>query len=127
MALVVEYHEELEQDLLPGIDLLDLWRGRLSFRRVELLIRHLPGDSKTFRAMNPDAAEIATWDIGHYLQAIEIDLIGQAHFQNWEPIERPHQRVEKRRRADSLSRALEAQRRRQIERERRRASTGIDA
>lgn len=29
------------------MDLLDLWRGRLSFRRLALLIRHLPSDSWT--------------------------------------------------------------------------------
>lgn len=34
-----------------GIDLLDLWRGRLSPRRVAVLIRGLPPDSATARSM----------------------------------------------------------------------------
>ena len=39
----------MEADLLRyySIELVDLWRGRLSFRRLALLIRHLPSDSWT--------------------------------------------------------------------------------
>jgi hypothetical protein len=39
----------VEADLLRyySIDLMDLWRGGLSFRRLALLIRHLPSDSWT--------------------------------------------------------------------------------
>lgn len=124
VALVVEHHEELEYDLLPEIDLLDAWRGRLSFRRLDVLIRHLATDSATFRAMDPDAAEAASWSTSEHLQALSVDLFGKANFKNYEPLERPHQRVEKRRREAAFSRALEAQRLRQIERERLRASTG---
>jgi hypothetical protein len=39
----------VEADLLRyfQVDLLDLWRGRLSYRRLALLIRHLPSESWT--------------------------------------------------------------------------------
>jgi hypothetical protein len=48
----------VEADLLRyfSIDLMDLWRGRLSFRRLALLIRHLPSESWTQTALR-DAAE----------------------------------------------------------------------
>jgi len=48
----------VEADLLRyfQVDLLDLWRGRLSFRRLALLIRHLPADSWTQTALR-DAAD----------------------------------------------------------------------
>lgn len=46
------WHSELEYDLAAlGIDLLDFWRGTLSPRRLEVLIRHLPPTSATKRAM----------------------------------------------------------------------------
>lgn len=124
MALVVEHHEAIEHDLLPAIDLLDVWRGRLSFRRLDLLIRNLPASSATFRALDPDAAEASSWGTTQHLLALQVDLFGKANFKNYEPLERPHQRVEKRRQAAAFSRALEAQRQRQLERERLRASTG---
>ena len=96
MALVVEYHEELEVDLAP-VDLLDLWRGRLSFRRLELLIRHLdPRTSELVRAVNPDLSEMAEWDATSYLIAHLIDTTAAAHFKNPKPFPRPAQRIEQR-------------------------------
>jgi hypothetical protein len=49
--------DALEADLLAcyGVDLLDLYRGRLSFRRVCVLIGHLPQNAAVWRAINPDA------------------------------------------------------------------------
>lgn len=39
--------------MLPfGIDFLDLWRRKLSLRRLFLLLHELPGDAPLFRAMN---------------------------------------------------------------------------
>lgn len=62
MALVVEYHEELEIDLLgQGVDLLDFWRGTLTPRRLDLLVKHLPPGSATLQAMDPDIARVAAW------------------------------------------------------------------
>ncbi|NUT47322.1 MAG: hypothetical protein HOV94_08420 [Saccharothrix sp.] len=38
-----------------GLDLLDLYRGRLSFRRVCAVVAHLPDDAAVWRATGPDA------------------------------------------------------------------------
>lgn len=38
-----------------GIDLLDFYRGDLSFRRLCALVRHLPEGSAVWRVLNPDA------------------------------------------------------------------------
>jgi hypothetical protein len=47
----------VEADLLryyPSIELMDLWRGRLSFRRLALLIRYLPSESWTQTALRDE-------------------------------------------------------------------------
>lgn len=56
--LLSEHSEAIEADLLRyfSVDLMDLWRGRLSYRRLSVLIRKLPGDSWTQTALR-DAAE----------------------------------------------------------------------
>ncbi|MBP2320494.1 hypothetical protein JOF56_000879 [Kibdelosporangium banguiense] len=46
----------LEVDFLAyGVDLLDLYRGRLSFRRVCALVEHLPDDAAVWRTAGPQA------------------------------------------------------------------------
>lgn len=53
-ATVAEHHSALEADLArfyPGTDLLDLWRGRLSWRRLAQLIRWLPPDAALYQSM----------------------------------------------------------------------------
>lgn len=90
MALVCEYHEELENDLLKqDVDLLDLWRGRITFRRLATLIRHLPDDSLLIRAADPDRALLSSWGPAEYQRAMLLDLFGKANFQNWKPVPRP--------------------------------------
>jgi hypothetical protein len=37
------------------VDLLDLYRGSLSYRRVCALVAHLPDDAAVWRAIHPDA------------------------------------------------------------------------
>jgi len=46
----------VEADLLRfySIDLMDLWRGRLSFRRLALRIRYLPSESWTQTALRDE-------------------------------------------------------------------------
>ncbi|MEO6081561.1 MAG: hypothetical protein ABIQ18_00445 [Umezawaea sp.] len=47
--------EALEIDCLRlGVDLLDLYRGDLSLRRVCAIVAHLPPDSALWRALHPD-------------------------------------------------------------------------
>ncbi|MFD8494271.1 hypothetical protein [Amycolatopsis sp. NPDC059657] len=46
--------EALETDLLRcGVDLLDLYRGTLSYRRVCALVTHLPDDAAVWRVLDP--------------------------------------------------------------------------
>jgi hypothetical protein len=47
------------------VDLLDLYRGRLSFRRVCVLVEHLPDDAAVWRTAGPDAG----WPRTDYLLA----------------------------------------------------------
>jgi hypothetical protein len=59
-ALLVEHGEAVEADLaFRGIDLLDLWRGGLSYRRLGLLIAALPPESLTKTAARNVAGEEA--------------------------------------------------------------------
>jgi hypothetical protein len=48
------------------VDLLDLYRGRLSFRRVCVLVEHLPDDAAVWRTAGPDAG----WTRTDYLLAV---------------------------------------------------------
>lgn len=76
-ALLREHGEEIEADLLRvyGVDLLDLWRGRLTPRRLLVLIRGLPPGSALGRAMGGDvslsdevtAVRMAAWQICCYI------------------------------------------------------------
>lgn len=53
LSLIREHGDAIEADLaFRGYDLLDLWRGKLSPRKVDVLIRGLPADSATRMAMN---------------------------------------------------------------------------
>ncbi|MGW5876709.1 hypothetical protein ACWFMI_09210 [Nocardiopsis terrae] len=57
------------------IELADLWRGRLSLRRLAVLVRHLPPDSATAVAAGGDG-----WTLTHYLQADTVHATtGQPH------------------------------------------------
>ncbi|MEU6826331.1 hypothetical protein ABZ921_37440 [Streptomyces atriruber] len=76
---VDEHAEALEADLLRfyGLDLLDWHRGRLSSRRLAVLIRHLPRDGAVARETEGEAAE---WSVGDYLLAHVVDQLADA---NW--------------------------------------------
>lgn len=113
MALVIEYHEDLEYDLhvrCNGVDLLDFWRGTLSPRRLTLLLRRLPTDSMFFRKAYPDDARIAEWGPTEYLLADIFDLtyagLAAGSKQKPEPYPRPAAVIEKKRRDDARHKAL---------------------
>lgn len=79
--VVRDYFEELEADLLEffGIDLLDIWRGRLSLRRVGVLINSLmrkAGRSTLLMAMN-DKTE---WTEDTYLLARISDAMETSNY-----------------------------------------------
>jgi len=59
------------------VDLLDWHRGRLSSRRLAVLVRHLPRDSATLREIHADAAD---WSVTDYLLANAVDQLAEA---NW--------------------------------------------
>lgn len=55
------FPEEIEADLAyRGIDVGDWWRGGMSSRRLVLLVKHLPDDSATKRAMAEDPWPLMT-------------------------------------------------------------------
>lgn len=74
-----EHAEALEADLLRhyGVDLLDWHRGRLSSRRLAVLVRHLPRDSVTLRELHGEAAD---WSVTDHLLASVVDQLAEA---NW--------------------------------------------
>ncbi|MFE7572418.1 hypothetical protein ACFU76_36690, partial [Streptomyces sp. NPDC057539] len=74
-----EHAEALEADLLRhyGLDLLDWHRGRLSSRRLAVLLQHLPRDSAVARELHGEAAE---WSPTDYLLAQVIDQLAES---NW--------------------------------------------
>jgi hypothetical protein len=78
-VLVEEHAEALEADLLRhyGVDLLDWHRGRLSSRRLAVLVRHMPRDSALARAVHGEAAD---WDVSDYLLAAAVDHLAES---NW--------------------------------------------
>jgi hypothetical protein len=93
VALVIEYHEEIEVDLHPDTDLLDFWRGTLSPRKLQLLIRNLRPDSAFFNAAAPDAARVAAWTPTDYLIADLFDITAKAHFRGPTPYPRPADQI----------------------------------
>lgn len=59
------------------MDLLDFWRGRLSPRRLAVLITGLPSESATIRALSGDAAD---WTLtNHLLADVFAALTGKDH------------------------------------------------
>ncbi|WP_251058867.1 hypothetical protein [Streptomyces sp. ISL-87] len=81
VRVIQEYQDELEADLLEffHVDLLDLWRGRLSLRRVGVLIDSLmkkPGRSTLLEAMD----ERTRWGESDYLLARISDALELSNF-----------------------------------------------
>ncbi|MET9511305.1 hypothetical protein ABZX62_23050 [Streptomyces flavidovirens] len=59
------------------MDLLDWHRGRLSTRRLAVLVRHMPRDSAVARELHGEAAE---WSVTDYLLATAVDQLAES---NW--------------------------------------------
>jgi hypothetical protein len=72
--VLAEHGEAIEADLLRWyhVDILDLGTERLSWRRLNSLIRHLPRDSAFVRAM---LDERARWGEAEHLLAAVVDAI----------------------------------------------------
>lgn len=93
---MTEHAEAVEADLQRyyGVDLLDRYRGRLSSRRLRVLIQHLPRDAALVRALHGEEAE---WGLTEHLLAAAVDhlaagnwLFASAHTpENGDPPPRP--------------------------------------
>ncbi|MPY65037.1 hypothetical protein [Streptomyces spongiae] len=59
------------------MDLLDWYRGRLSSRRLAVLVRHLPRDSATLLEIHGEATH---WSVTDHLLACVVDQLAEA---NW--------------------------------------------
>ncbi|MEV7219638.1 hypothetical protein AB0N98_07085 [Streptomyces sp. NPDC093681] len=59
------------------MDLLDWHRGRLTSRRLAVLVKHMPRDSVVNRELHGDGAE---WTVTDYLLAAAVDHLAAA---NW--------------------------------------------
>lgn len=65
IALLERRGDEIESDLHDkGVDLVDLWRGRLSLRKLAVLIRYLPSTSALAIAEN---GGYRPWSLTEYL------------------------------------------------------------
>ena len=76
---MTEHAEAIEADLLRhyGVDLLDYHRGRLSARRLRVLIQHLPRDAALVRAVHGEDVE---WGLTEHLLATAVDQLATG---NW--------------------------------------------
>jgi hypothetical protein len=76
---VTQHAEAIEADLLRyyGVDLHDYHRGRLSARRLRVLIQHLPRDAALVRAVHGEDAE---WGLTEHLLAAAVDQLATG---NW--------------------------------------------
>jgi hypothetical protein len=79
--VIQHYPDELEADLLEffGVDLLNLWRGRLSLRRIGILIQSLmskPGRSTLLMALD----ERAKWAERDYFLARISDALELSNY-----------------------------------------------
>ncbi|AON97309.1 tail assembly chaperone [Gordonia phage Hedwig] len=65
IALLEQHGGEIESDLQgKGIDLVDLYRGRLTLRKIAVLIKYLPATSALALATNGGQAP---WSLTEYL------------------------------------------------------------
>lgn len=58
-----------------GIDLLDLWRGRLSFYEICVYISGLPPDCATVRLIRDAPPEVEGWNLTNQLLGALIDTV----------------------------------------------------
>lgn len=105
-ALLTEHGEAIEADLTEyyGVDLADVFRGRLSWRRLGVLIRGLPVESRLTATLphveaDDDDGPVARWTHAEYLMADLYDLLLAVNSSQEQPkpYPRPRRRVVHRR------------------------------
>ncbi|MFI7249788.1 hypothetical protein [Micromonospora chalcea] len=112
--LIRDHADAVEADLQRyyQIDLADLWRGRLSLRRLATLLRYLPIDSATLGTYDDPAAG---WTRTHYLLTdVFLALTGKPHPARPAPPSKRRDPAEERRR-DNLLRERAARRAAELE------------
>jgi len=105
LELLRGHGEAIEADLQHhyGVDLRDIGTPALTWRRLRVLIQHLPADSSLSKAMNGEAAE---WGTAEYLLANVCDGVAALVWQGGnpkknpkpKPLQRPGDRRSKRKR-----------------------------
>ncbi|MGE3795113.1 MAG: hypothetical protein AB7I38_14460 [Dehalococcoidia bacterium] len=105
--LLTEHGEAIEADLAEyyAVDLGDLFRGRLSWRRLGVLIRGLPVESRFVSSLprttgvDTDDSTASRWSHQEYILADLYDLLLAAHSRDHsaKPYPRPRHRVVRRR------------------------------
>ncbi len=80
VAYLREHGEAVEADLqrFYGVRLSDLTTGRLTWRRLRVLLSQLPRDSSVARA---ELGEQAEWGLSEHLQASIFDAVNAANWQ----------------------------------------------
>lgn len=66
-----------------GVNLVDLWRGTLSLRRVRVLLDHLPVDSASARVLADVDGPLASWTLHEALLGRVADELALLRWQ-WE-------------------------------------------
>ena len=64
----------------PGRSLLELYRGRMSWRELRVFLRFLPPDSATARAVRPQTADEQFWTPERDLLATIVDAVREGTF-----------------------------------------------
>ena len=112
-SLLDEYGDAIEADMqrVYGIDLLDVYRGSLSPRKLLVLIEHLPPGSALWNETGGDSA----WTVQEHLIANMLDAI---NLNNWltagdskakqpKPVPRPSDLLKKRQQNEALEARLQ--------------------
>lgn len=107
-GLLSDYGDEIEADLqrVYSLDLLDVYRGTLSPRKLMVYIEQLPPGSATWNATGGDSA----WNVQEHLTA---NLLDAQNIGNWiaaggkpsdkpKPVPRPADLVKKRRANEAI-------------------------
>lgn len=66
-----------------GVDLVDLWRGRLTLRKLRVLVEHLPPDSATSYALAGENGALSGWRLTDVLLGRLADELALYRWQ-WE-------------------------------------------
>ena len=84
-----------------GVDLVDLWRGQLSLRKLRVLVEGLPPDSATAYASSGETGPLAGWALTNVLLGRLADELALYRWQ-WEAAHIDPKKTRHRKRPDSV-------------------------